>query len=259
MDSYVYYILVALFGLICGSFLNAVIYRLHAGKSFLTGRSFCPHCQHSLSAMDLVPILSFVLLAGRCRYCGKNISWQYPLVEFFLAVSFCLLYFVYGWSLSFVFYLVLTSFLAIIFVYDLKYHLILDKVSIPAVILAFIFSLILKMPVLDILIGLVLGAGFFFLQYVLSRGKWIGGGDIRLGGIMGAALGWQKLLAALFLAYVSGSLVSLFLIIFHRKNLKSRLPFGPFLVVAAFICLLFGGAIIDWYLSGNFLDPLLNI
>lgn len=259
MNSLVYYLLVVLFGLITGSFLNAVIYRLRLGKSFLTGRSFCPECRHKLSAADLIPILSFIFLSGRCRYCGKKISWQYPLVEFFLAASFCLLYFIYGGSLPFAFYVILTSFLALIFVYDLKYHLILDKVSLPALILAFIFSLILKMPVLEIIIGAGLGAAFFWLQYALSRGKWVGGGDIRLGGLMGAALGWQKLLAALFLAYISGSLVSLFLIIFRRKTMKSRLAFGPFLVAAAFACLLFGQALIDWYLAGNFLDPLLNI
>ncbi|MFH1366927.1 MAG: prepilin peptidase [Patescibacteria group bacterium] len=259
MNNLGYYLLVIIFGLIVGSFLNAVIYRLHQGKSFIRGRSFCPQCGHSLSAMDLVPILSFILLGGRCRYCDKKISWQYPLVEFFVAVSFVIIYFTYGWSLQFVFYLIITAFLALIFVYDLKYHLILDKVSLPALFLAFIFSLILKMPVLEILIGLVIGAGFFFLQFTLSRGKWVGGGDIRLGGLMGAALGWQKLLAALFLAYISGSLVSLFLIIFRRKTMKSRLPFGPFLVVAAFVCLIFGQAIIDWYLEGSFLDPLFNL
>lgn len=257
MNSVFSYILVALFGLAVGSFLNAVIFRLKAGKSFLAGRSACPKCQHLLKASDLIPIFSFIGLAGRCRYCRQKISWQYPLVEAGLGLSFCLLFFYFSLSLEFFFYLIISSFLLVILVYDLKHHLILDKVTVPAIILAFIFNLILRVSLLDLILGGILGGGFFLAQYALSSGKWIGGGDIRLGVLMGFILGWHKLLAALFIAYFAGAIFSLFLIIFRKKKLKSRLPFGPFLVLATFVCLLLGDKIIAWYLAGHLVDWLL--
>lgn len=247
------YLFTFIFGLICGSFLNAVIFRLHAHKSFLRGRSFCPRCGRVLEPRDLIPVLSFILLKGRCRSCQKPISWQYPLVELATGISFSLLYFVFSWSWAFIFYLILTAFLVIIFVYDLKYHLILDKVSLPAVFLAFIFSLFLKISPWDLLFGVLIGAGFFFLQYALSRGKWIGGGDIRLGALIGMMLGWQKTLLALFLAYFCGAAVSLVMLALKKKKLKSHLPFGTFLTASTFVSLLWGEAIIRWYLEGNLL------
>ncbi len=246
-----YYPIIFIFGLICGSFLNAVIFRLYEQKSFVKGRSFCPKCGQVLKINDLIPVLSFLMLKARCRYCKKSISWQYPMVEVSTGILFCLLYLIFGWSLAFGFYLILTSFLIIIFVYDLKYHLILDKVSIPAIILAIIFGLFLKISPWDMVFGVLIGAGFFFLQFLVSKGKWIGGGDIRLGVLMGIMLGWQKVLLALFLAYFVGAVFSIVLIAMKRKKLKSHLPFGTFLTIGTFTALLWGQIIIDWYLSGN--------
>lgn len=149
-------------------------------------------------------------------------------MELATALCFCLLFFRFNWSLEFIFYLVITLFLIIIFVYDWRYHLILDKVSITAVILALIFSLILGLSIYSLLLGALIGGGFFFLQYLISKGKWIGGGDIRLGVLMGFILGWQKILVALFLAYFVGAVFAIFLIILKNKKLKSHLPFGTF-------------------------------
>jgi len=252
----IYYLLIFIFGLICGSFLNAVIYRLHANKSFLKGRSFCPHCQHQLKTKDLVPILSFIALKGRCRYCQKRICWQYPLVELGTALVFCLLFMYFGWSLEFIFYLIISLFLVIIFVYDFRYHLILDKVSITAIILALVFNLILGFSIISLLLGGLIGGGFFFLQFIVSKGKWIGGGDIRLGILMGFLLGWQKLLVAMFLAYFVGAIFSIVLIFLKKKKLKSHLPFGTFLTAGTFVALLWGQEIIDWYLSGSLVNGL---
>ena len=257
MNTFFSYLLVAVFGLIIGSFLNVVIYRLHEKKSFLKGHSYCPKCKHGLKPEDLIPIFSFIRQKGLCRYCRQKISWQYPLVELSLALAFCLLFFHFNWSWSFVFYLVDVSFLLLIFVYDLKYFLILDQVSLPAIVCVLVFSLVLGIPVLNLILGGLIGGVFFLAQYVISRGKWIGGGDIRLGALMGFILGWEKFLVALFLAYVTGSLISVVLIVWKKRSLKSRLAFAPFLVGSTFLTLLYGQRLLDWYLAGNFINWLL--
>lgn len=243
-------VLVIILGLIVGSFLNVVVYRVHKGVGFLVGRSYCPHCKHDLGFFDLIPVFSFTFLLGKCRYCRKPISWQYPLVEMATASAFSLLYLQFGLVPSFFVYLIYTAFLIIIFTYDFRYYLILDKVTIPAMVVALIFSLfVLKISALSLLIGAVIGGGFFWLQFVISRGKWIGGGDIRLGIVMGLMLGYQKLLVALFLAYVLGSIIGIILIIFGRKKMSSQVPFGTFLSASAFIIFLCGSTIISWYFN----------
>ncbi|MFA6098834.1 MAG: prepilin peptidase [Patescibacteria group bacterium] len=239
---------VIILGLVIGSFLNAVIYRLHVGVSFMKGHSYCPFCKHNLDFRDLFPVFSFIFLKGKCRYCRKKISWQYPLVELATAMAFLLLYFKFGLSATFAVYLIYTVFLIIIFVFDWRYYLVLDKVSIPAVVIAFLLSFfVLKISLLSLLLGLLIGGGFFLLQYLVSRGKWIGGGDIRLGLMMGAMLGYQALLVALFIAYFTGSLGGLGLIFSGRKKWKSQVPFGTFLSLATFAAFLIGSAVILFY------------
>lgn len=240
--------LAIILGLIVGSFLNAVVYRLHKGISFVSGRSFCPHCKHELHTRDLVPLFSYLFLGGKCRYCNKKISWQYPLVELGTAIVFALLMWQFGLSSIFVVYAIFAIFLIIMFVYDLKYYLILDKVSIPAAIIALILSLfVLKIAPLDLLWGALIGGGFFFLQFIVSKGKWIGGGDIRLGVVMGLMLGYQMVLVALFAAYVLGSLVGVALIVFGNKKWKSQVPFGTFLSAATLFAILWGEPVLWHY------------
>ncbi len=240
--------LLIVLGLVVGSFLNAVIYRLKVEVSFLKGRSYCPFCKHNLRAVDLVPLLSFIALRGRCRYCTKKISWQYPLVELGTMVAFLLLYWHFGLTNDFFVYLVYSCILMVVFVYDLRYYLILDRVSLPAIALAAILSIfVLQISVLHVLIGAVLGGGFFLLQFLVSRGRWIGGGDIRLGVVMGAMLGYPNVLVALFIAYILGSVIGVFLILSGRKKWQSRVPFGTFLSVATFLAFLFADTIIQFY------------
>src|SRR3989344_3437721 len=166
---------VFIFGLIVGSFLNAVIHRLHTGESIVARHSRCPRCHHELSAADLIPLLSFALLRGRCRYCGKPISWQYPLVELATAISFSLIYFSALGGSAFggqflthlppttyhlLFQLVFACFLVIIFVYDLRHYLILDKAVFPAGVLALVYA-ILQGKLAEALVGAAILAGFF--------------------------------------------------------------------------------------------------
>jgi prepilin signal peptidase PulO-like enzyme (type II secretory pathway) len=243
-------VLVIILGLAVGSFLNVVIYRLHAGVSFLRGRSYCPHCKHNLVTRDLIPVFSFLFLKGRCRYCAKPISWQYPLVEAGTAAAFALLYGWFGLTPDFFVYLVYASFLIIIFTYDLRYYLILDVVTIPAMVIAMILSLfVLKIPAMHLLLGGIIGGGFFVLQFLISKGKWIGGGDIRLGIAMGLMLGYQHLLIALFVAYLLGSVVGICLVLVGRKTWGGQVPFGTFLSAATFLTFLFGSYILEQYLG----------
>ncbi|MFA6553000.1 MAG: prepilin peptidase [Patescibacteria group bacterium] len=240
--------LVAILGLVVGSFLNAVIYRLHVGVSFMRGRSYCPHCKHSLVAKDLIPLLSYLLLRGHCRYCHKPISWQYPLVEAAMSIAYVLLYWQFGLAPVFFVYMVFASILMLIFVFDLKYYLILDKVSVPAIVLAFILSVaVLKISMVSLCIGAIAGGGFFLLQFLISRGKWIGGGDIRLGILMGMMLGWPHVLVALAVAYFIGSFIGIALILSRRKKWHSQVPFGTFLTIATYAAFFIGAKIVEYY------------
>jgi len=240
-------ILIFIFGLVVGSFLNCLIYRLEVGEGFLKGRSFCPYCRHILSWQDLIPLLSFLILRGKCRYCQKSISWQYPLVEIATGLLFLS---IFNFQFS-IFNLIIACFLIIIFVYDLKHYIIPDKIIYPAIVIVLIYNF-LRSDLLgrsDLLLS-AFGAATFFLAIVLvSRGKWLGIGDIKLAFLMGLFLGFPNILVALFLAFSIGAIIGLGLIVSGKKTLKSEVPFGPFLVTGTFIALFFGGQIIHWYLN----------
>lgn len=252
-------IFTGILGLIIGSFLNAVIFRLRSGEQFVTGHSKCPACGHQLGFFDLIPVFSFIFLRGKCRYCNKPIDWQYPMVELVTAAIFVIGFFQFPisplagqanfQSLSFFTYLIFSCFLIIIFVYDLRYYLILDKVSLTALIIAFGANYLLGRPLINLAVAAMVIGGFFMLQFIVSRGKWIGGGDVRLGLVMGAMLGWPIGLVALGLAYVIGAAIGLLLVAFKKKDLNSQLPFGAFLSLTTWACLLWGEKILTWYLE----------
>lgn len=239
--------LIFVLGLIIGSFLNAVIYRLGSGDSIFDKSSRCPHCRHKLTCLDLIPLVSFFVLGRRCRYCGKPISWQYPLVEMATAVAFLLIYnrlSIIDYRLFFQF--AFASWLIIIFVYDLKHYLILDKIIIPAAILALVYQ-IMQGRLEAALWGALILTGFFAALYFLSGGKWIGAGDVKLGVFLGLLVPIPETLVLFFLAYFIGAFVSLFLIYFYGKKMRDKLPFGTFLTLSAFIAMLWAEEIIRWY------------
>jgi len=269
------YLLSLVIGAVIGSFINVVVERLHGGESLLWPPSHCPHCRHRLGLPDLIPVFSFIFLRGRCRYCRKKISWQYPLVEIAASLLFLLAavigvanhsypQIVYDLDQSCFFswlpvcgnflpemlrgWLAII-FLLIIFVYDLKWKLILDRIVLPAIIVIFIFNVFLGDNWINLLLAAAIGFGFFGLQYVFSRGRWIGGGDLRLGALLGVLLGWPAVVLAIFLSYIAGAAVSIALIIFKGKKLASEIPFAVFLAPAALFTLWFGDWIINWYLG----------
>lgn len=252
MAWYLFLILSIIFGLAIGSFLNALIWRVNTGRPIFWKRSECPKCGHQLAARDLVPLFSFLALRGKCGYCGEGISWQYPIVEFATAFLFAAFYIftTHAKTLSDIFsndYLVIkilflwlvTAILITIFVYDAKYRLIPDRFTVPSIFAIFAINFFIEKEISELVFGIAIGGGFFLFQYLISRGRWIGGGDIRLGMLMGAILGFPNILPALFLAYILGSAVSLVFIASGKKTWESAIPFAPFLVSATIITIFF--------------------
>jgi len=249
--------IIFIFGLIIGSFLNCVIWRLYKEEK-ITGRSYCPKCRHQLAWYENIPVFSFLFLRGKCGHCQGRISWQYPLVELITAMLFsCSFYLIsaqfpisnFQFLISLFKYWFLISIMIIIFVIDLRWYLILDIITLPACLIIFIVNILLGQNWLNLLISGIIGGSFFLLQFLISKGKWIGGGDIRMGLLMGLALGWPNVIVALMLAYLLGSIIGLSLILIGKKKWGSQVPMGIFLSTATVIALFFGGRIMAWYLG----------
>ncbi|MCD6410787.1 prepilin peptidase [bacterium] len=254
-------LLIFIFGLLVGSFLNSVIYRIKNNKKIVFDRSKCPHCGHILNWFDLLPLLSFILLRGKCRYCQKSISWQYPLVELFTALIFILplvfpnnflpsdIFFAGFWQIL-CYYFLLSAVLIVIFVFDLKYYFVPDKVLFLGILISVLFNvLIFRELLISKILGALLFSSFFLFQYLISKGKWIGFGDVKLGALLGFVLGWKLSLVNLFLSYLIGAIISIGLIAVQKKTLKSEIPFGPILIIGFLVSLLWGNEIILWYFN----------
>ena len=232
-------LIIFIFGIIIGSFLNSIIWRASNGKSIFLGRSQCVHCDRQLLWRDLVPLASFFFQKGQCRYCAKAISPQYPLVEFFTGVSFLLIVNLTSHDLlNLIFLFFVTSILIILFVSDLRYLSLPINIIIFGAIAGFLFNIFLGGAWYNFLLGSMIGAVFFGLQYLLSRGKWIGEGDIYLGGLIGAVLGFPGVFYATTISYVFGALVAIFLLARKQAKLESKLPLGTFLALGTFITIL---------------------
>lgn len=244
-------------GLIFGSFLNSVIYRLDDIKTIFTHRSHCPHCKEEITWYDLVPLFSFIALTGRCRKCKTQISWQYPLVEIATAAIFAIIYWQFGINGYSCLMMVMSCFLVVIFVYDLYHMLIPDLVLMPAIILWILFGLCSFIPGLNLginlnifssLSGAIVAVGFIGFIVLVTKGKGMGIGDIKLALLLGLILGWQNAIVGLFFAFVLGAVVGVFLLAIKAKKMKSELAFGPFLIIGFYIALFFGQNIVQWYL-----------
>jgi prepilin signal peptidase PulO-like enzyme (type II secretory pathway) len=249
------YLIVFILGTFIGSFLNCVIYRIENNLSFLKGRSFCPHCKHKLGFFDLFPIFSFIFLKTKCRYCGKKISIQYPLIEIITGLLFLLIFRYLQFSvINFLYLLIASSLLLILFVYDLKHYLIPDKVIYSLIGITFFYQLIYNFQAINsdfwfFLLSAFGAAGFFFLIWFFSKGKCMGFGDVNLAFFMGLFLGWPNILVALFSAFFIGAIIGIGLIVLGKKKLKSQVPFGPFLIAGTFLALFWGQNLINWYLD----------
>ncbi len=248
MEPY-YLVFSLLLGLCIGSFLNCMAWRLYRGES-LNGRSHCRSCNKMIAWYDNIPVLSFLILKARCRHCQDKISWQYPSVEIITGLVFALAFVAtpFDWLLIAKNWFILSVFI-LIFIMDARWYVILDKVTLPAVIVMLALNLYLEMSWQNLIISATIGTGFFLIQYLVSRGRWIGGGDIRLGLLLGVSLGWPNILAAIFLAYFVGAVIGIVLLASGKKQWSSMVPLGTFLSLAGAITLLYGNFIVSWYLS----------
>lgn len=248
------YILALLFfilGSIWGSFLSV------ATKRAPIGRSHCPKCKKILQSSDLIPLLSFILLRGKCRYCKKPISLFYPGIELISGFTFLLVYMKFAPLLAeprlqiakMVIFLIITIALLFVLFYDLFKLEIPDYITYPGMILGFLLSFtpITEIGPLASIIGASAASLFFGGQILVSNGTWLGGGDLKLGIFMGFLLGWQLLIVALMAAYILGGISGLILIITKKATQKSGIPFGPFLVLGTFTAIFVGENIINWF------------
>ncbi|PIZ96306.1 MAG: hypothetical protein COX80_01585 [Candidatus Magasanikbacteria bacterium CG_4_10_14_0_2_um_filter_33_14] len=245
------YILFFIIGLVLGSFLNALEWRLYNKRSLME-RSECPHCHKQIKWYDNVPLVSYILLRGKCRECKNKISLQYPIVEFVMALLFVFVFFYYSSFATFSLFSIIRDCLVLfvltfIFVYDTKHLEVSDAVTLGASLLFFIVSLFFGANWFDMTLGALIGAGFFLLQFVISKGKWVGGGDIRIGLLMGILLGWKLTILALWIAYVVGGIFSIILVLMKKKGMKTEVAFGTYLTVATFIAMFWGTQILNWY------------
>ncbi len=232
MPIYFDLVIAAGLGVILGSFLNALLFRFNTGKSVLVGRSSCMRCGHTLKALDLIPLLSYLLLRGRCRYCGARISWQYPAVEAIAGLLAVLVYLQTGLTLWFVYWVCVWLVLLFIVVYDLRHFIIPWSASLTLMALAFVHVWSLGFGVWDFAAGVILGLPLLLIS-AMSGGRWMGWGDgfleLSLGWLLGLSMG----LSALLMAFWTGAIIGIILLLLakNRYTMSSEVPFAPFLIV----------------------------
>ncbi len=251
-----------IFGAAVGSFTSVVIYRMHTQeKGILTGKSKCTLCKTPLRPLDLIPIASYLFLRGKCKYCNKEISYMYPLLELMTGLLFALLFLKFQFVDSnlvfsekilsmYALYAVYIFILVFTFFYDLHYLKVADEILLPAILIGLIATLATPLTphIFDALIGAAIGVAFFGIQILVSRGTWVGMGDLRIGAFMGVILGWKLILVALFISYLLGSVISIIIVLRKKQFFGIKIPFAPFLVIGTFIAIFVGEEILKWYL-----------
>lgn len=255
--------ILVLLGLCFGSFVNALVWRIHKKRNFVSERSECTHCHHVLAWNDLIPVVSWAMLRGKCRYCHKKID-DSPIVEILTAVAFVVSYLAwpYGFETSgtvlFGMWLVALVLLVALAVYDMRWYLLPDAMVFPLIVVGMAIGVTrfvsvegseLGQALLNMVLGVGVISGLYFALYEYSSGKWVGFGDVKLGIFIGVILGWQGALFALFLANFIGLLYVLPLLLLKKVHTSSKIPFGPFLIVASFVTFLWGQQLIEWYLQ----------
>lgn len=267
MEKTLFAIALFIIGLILGSFVNAAVWRLKNKKDLIMGRSECTHCHHELAWYDLIPVISWLMLGGKCRYCQTNISPQYPLVELGVAAYFVvsLAFWPYGFDgaiewLRFIVWLLAGVPLSILFVYDLRWLVLPDKATLPLIGIGLAMTILhglqatsLSTFLLDVFGSLAILSGFYLVLYIFSKGRWIGLGDIKLGTALALLIcDWQLALIAFFLANLIGTLVSIPAMALKKIHRNSHIPFGPFLIVGFVIAGLAGQEIMNWYIATTY-------
>lgn len=248
------YIIIFILGITIGSFLNVCIWRIPREESIAFPPSHCPACSTPLRWYDLVPVFSYILLKGKCRYCGEKISPQYPIIELLNGIIYVIAFYFLRLSAEFVFLCIISSILLVISVIDYYHQIIPDSLVAVIFIAAVLYKVALKytynipLNLVDSIIGLF-GAGLLFILIAVVSNGGMGGGDIKLIAALGFILGWQQTILSILLSFVIGAIISIFLLLSKTKGRKDAIPFGPFINIAFGITLLWGDKLIDWYLK----------
>ncbi len=247
-------VLIFILGLIVGSFSNVCIYRIPRNESIVYPASHCPKCRSNISPKDNIPLLSFILLKGRCRNCKSKISIQYPIVELLTGLIYLIIYLIFGLSIQTLIYIILSSALIIIAFIDLNEQIVPDVISLPGIVVGFIISFFAPYILfINSALGVLIGGGIILIiglaGSVIFKKEAMGGGDVKLAAMIGAFLGWRYIIISLFLGFFLGALAGIILIMSKIKSREDAIPFGPFIVLGSFITLLWGEKIISWYIG----------
>ncbi len=242
-----------LLGLAVGSFLNVCIHRLPSRSSVVSPGSRCPSCGYALGWADNIPVVSYIMLRGRCRSCKAPISLRYPIVELLTMGVFALNFYVFGTGPILVPKLVLSCAMVVLFAIDLEHHLLPDAITLPGIIAGFLFSLLFPPGPLASAIGILVGGGSLWLigeaYYRYAGQEGMGGGDVKMLAMIGAFLGWKLVLVTLVFSSIAGAVIGLLVILSRRGDLRYALPYGTFLALAGLIASLYGDRIVAWYVG----------
>ncbi len=255
----IYALMFLFLGIILGSFINAWVWRIENNLSVAKGRSMCPHCKHTLAWYDLVPVLSYLILRGKCRYCKAKIGRQYPIIELTTGLLFMTTYLllapagVQQW-IQMLLLLAVSVLLVAAYIYDSKHMELPEIFMLPAIALGVVyFGLNIFWQGYIAMIPQAIALGVFILAYTalwyFSKGQWLGAGDIRLAAIMGLFLAPKQLVVGIFAAYLVGSVYGVAVLIKSKKKQGIKVPFGPFLIIGFYFGLFFGTQLARWYLS----------
>jgi leader peptidase (prepilin peptidase) / N-methyltransferase len=254
MTSLTAEIIIFIFGLCIGSFLNVCICRLPANKSIVFPGSACPDCGTSIRAYDNIPLLSYIWLKGRCRQCSTRIPLRYPTVEIMGGAFAVLAYLKFGFTWEALIYYGFVAALLIITFIDIDYQIIPDIISLPGIPLGFAASFAIPgLTYSASLLGILVGGGMLYLiawgYHLITKKEGMGGGDIKLLGMIGAFIGWQGVLFTIFVASAVGTISGLLVMMRQKEGLKLAIPFGPFLSIGAIAYVFMGPALVTWYFS----------
>jgi len=238
-------------GLVFGSFFNVLIYRIPRKISIIKPRSFCPHCKKKINFYDNIPIISFLMLGGKCRFCHKSISLRYPLVEVLAGFIFLISWEKFGVTLKTILAIFLLSALLIIFFMDWECQIIPDWLTYPGILLGFLFNS--EKSLSFSLYGIIAGMGSLIILklvwLLVKKKEALGGGDIKMGGFLGSYFGYKIVLFIIFLGAFLGLIIWLFLIILKKKSIKEYIPFGSFLAISSFLNFFWGNELFYLYLN----------
>ncbi|HQA82855.1 MAG TPA: prepilin peptidase [Syntrophales bacterium] len=238
-------VVIGIVGAVVGSFLNVCIWRIPREESVVFPASHCPACSRPIRFQDNIPMISYLILGGRCRDCGERISLRYPLIEALTAGMAVLLFWKYGLTLKLAAAFLFTAALIVITFIDMDYQIIPDVISLPGIPLCFLAAVfVMEVPFLDALAGILVGGGILYVIAVgyewIAKREGMGGGDIKLLAMLGAFFGWKSLLFIVLCSSLAGAVIGITLMVIKGQDMKYAVPFGPFLALGAVLYFFFG-------------------